>query len=252
LNIPITTLGFLGALVFLKLKRRDRSLQQKLSEVDYGGKVLLIGSTTSLIIPITWGGVVYPWSDWHTLTPLTLGIGVFVFYESKVPKTPVLPIILFRNLSTTTAYFITFVLGIVNYLTYYLTLYFQAVQGYNPLLAGVTTLPQTLTLIPAAMVIGIAAMRIGEYRWALWAGWSLTVISSGLFILLVTLTTVVEWVFLSMMLSWKSREGDEDQQYSPFESQSGRSNRKSTSRCPTKPYTTPYLWMSLNFWPQCS
>jgi hypothetical protein len=45
----------LGALIFLKLKRRDRSLQQKLSEIDYGGTILLIGSTTLLIIPITLG-----------------------------------------------------------------------------------------------------------------------------------------------------------------------------------------------------
>jgi hypothetical protein len=140
--------------------------------------------------------------DWHTLTPLILGLAglaILVFFESKVPKNPVLPIILFRNLSTTTAYFIMFVLGIITYLTYYLTLYFQADQGYSPLLAGVTTLPQTLTLIPAAMVIGIVATRIGEYRLALSLGWSLTVISSGLLILLGLHTTVIEWVFLMLL-----------------------------------------------------
>jgi hypothetical protein len=100
LNIPIIALGFLGALVFLRLKRLDQSLQQKLSEIDYGGTILLIGSTTSLIIPITWGGAFYSWSDWHTLTLLTLGLvglAIFVFYESKVPKSPVLPIMLFRD-----------------------------------------------------------------------------------------------------------------------------------------------------------
>jgi hypothetical protein len=155
LNILTIALGFLGALIFLKLKRRDRSLQQKLSEIGYGCTILLIGSITSLIIPITWGGEIYSWSDWHTLTPLILGLAglaglaVFAFFENKAPKRPILLIILFRNLLTTTAYLLHHVvLGIVNYLTYHLTLYFQAVQGYSTLLAGVTTLLQTLTLIP--------------------------------------------------------------------------------------------------------
>jgi len=139
-------------LIWQTLKRRDRSLQQKLSEIDYSGTILLIGSIASLIIPITWGGVIFSWSDWHTLTPLILGLAglaVFAFFENKTPKRPILLIILFRNPLTTTAYLLHHVvLGIVNYLTYYLTLYFQAVQGYSTLLAGVTTLLQTLTLIP--------------------------------------------------------------------------------------------------------
>jgi MFS family permease len=84
-------------------------------------------------------------------------------------------------------------------LTYYLTLYFQAVQSYSPLLASVITLPQTLMLIPAAMVVGIVATTTGEYRWALWAGWFLTVISSGTLFLLGLHTTVVEWVFLILL-----------------------------------------------------
>jgi hypothetical protein len=89
-------------------------LQQKLSETDYGGTVLPIGSTTSLIIPITWSGVIYSWSGWHTLTPLILvlaGLARFVFFECKGFETPVLSIILFRNLYTTAAYSITYLLG---------------------------------------------------------------------------------------------------------------------------------------------
>ena len=49
------------------------------------------------------------------------------------------------------------------------------------------------------MVVGIVATRTEEYHWAIFLGWSLTVISSGIFILLGLHATVAEWVFLMLL-----------------------------------------------------
>ena len=50
-----------------------------------------MGSTTSIVIALTWGGIQFPWGDARVLVPLIVGlvgIVVFIVYEAKVPKEP--------------------------------------------------------------------------------------------------------------------------------------------------------------------
>ena len=56
------------------------------------GNILIVGSTTSIVIGFTWGGVRYPWSSASVL--LALGIGlvwlvVFIIYEIYFFKPPI-------------------------------------------------------------------------------------------------------------------------------------------------------------------
>ena len=56
------------------------------------GNILVIGSTTSVVIGLTWGGVRYPWSSAHVLSPLVIGLvglGVFMIYEIYFCKPPI-------------------------------------------------------------------------------------------------------------------------------------------------------------------
>ncbi len=56
------------------------------------GNVLVIASTTSVVIALTWGGIRYPWLSAHVLSPLIvglIGLGVFVIYEVYLCKPPV-------------------------------------------------------------------------------------------------------------------------------------------------------------------
>ena len=56
------------------------------------GNFLVTGSTTSVVIGLTWGGVQYPWSSGHVLSPLAIGLVglvVFVIYEIYFCKPPV-------------------------------------------------------------------------------------------------------------------------------------------------------------------
>jgi hypothetical protein len=203
LNLPIIALGYVGAIIFLKLEHRERTTKEKLSDIDWIGSFLLIASTTSFLIPVTWGGVMYSWSHWRTLVPLiigALGLVGFTYFEGCIAKTTTIPVALFRNPSTSISYFISFLQGMVLWsCMYYLPLYFQAVKGYTPLQAGLTSLPQSLTVMPCAAAIALAATKWGKYRWGLWVGWSLTVLGVGLLILLDLDTTIVEWIFLMLV-----------------------------------------------------
>jgi hypothetical protein len=65
----------------------DRIPGTKAKKFDWFGTVSFIASTVSIMIPMTWGGVMYSWSSWHTLVPLLLGIaGIvsFSFYEWRL------------------------------------------------------------------------------------------------------------------------------------------------------------------------
>ncbi|KAM3069381.1 hypothetical protein ACMFMG_005486 [Clarireedia jacksonii] len=84
-------------------------------------------------------------------------------------------------------------------MVYYLPLYFMAVHSYTPVLAGVAALPQTLTVVLCAMIVGIFTAKTGRYRWSLWLGWALTTFGCGIMYRLNVDTPVVEWVFLLLL-----------------------------------------------------
>jgi MFS family permease len=67
INLPIIGLALVFVTVFLKLNFVAGSFMEKLGRFDWIGAVLFISSTTSVLIPITWGGVSFPWDSWHTL-----------------------------------------------------------------------------------------------------------------------------------------------------------------------------------------
>ncbi|MCJ1371476.1 hypothetical protein MMC20_002693 [Loxospora ochrophaea] len=203
LNLPIVAIGFAGIIAFLKLERRKLSLREKLLEIDYVGSAIFLAATTSFLVPITWGGIMYSWSSSHTLVPIILGIfglALFAIYEAKFAKHTLLPLALFKNVSTSIAYFITFIHGIILWsILYYMPLYFEGVQSYSPIIAGVSALPQTCTVIPCAMAVGVVAAKTGHYRWALWVGWVLTTFGVGLLYLMATTTTIPQWIFLLLV-----------------------------------------------------
>jgi hypothetical protein len=63
---------------------------------------MIIGSTTSCIIALTWAGVQYPWSSVQVLAPLVIGlIGliVSVLYEGFISANPSVRILFPHQLS---------------------------------------------------------------------------------------------------------------------------------------------------------
>jgi hypothetical protein len=83
-------------------------------------------------------------------------------------------------------------------LVYFLTLYYQGVKLYSPITSAIAVLPETLTVAPAGMAVGIIAARTGHYRWSVWLGWALTTAGAGLLWLLQPHTSVAAWVFINL------------------------------------------------------
>lgn len=203
INLPFLGIGTILVTLFLKLNVKHGSFISKLREIDFVGMTLFLASTTGFLVPVTWGGVQYPWDSWRTLVPLILcGIGMigFVMHQEYVAKNPLIRTAVFKSTSAAILFFSTIVHGIILWaILYYMPLYYQAVKGYSPILTGIALFPWTFTVAPASIATGIAIAVTGHYRWANRAGWALTTLGMGLLLLLKVHTTTVSWVFLQLV-----------------------------------------------------
>ncbi|OAL07683.1 MFS general substrate transporter [Phaeosphaeriaceae sp. SRC1lsM3a] len=185
------------------LNQRHGDFLTKLREVDWIGMVLFLGSTTGFLIPITWGGVQYPWDSWRTLVPLIVsaaGIIAFIVHQEKFASHPLIRTSVFKTKSAAILYLATVIHGIILWaILYFMPLYFEAVKGMGPIMAGVALFPWTFTVAPGAVLTGIAIAVTGKYRWANWAGWFFTTFGSGLLIMLKPNTSTPAWIFLNLV-----------------------------------------------------
>lgn len=67
------------------------------------------------------------------------------------------------------------------------------------IMAGVAILPIGLTVVPVGGITGTLISKIGRYQWAVWAGWAISTLGTGLMILLDKHTATVAWVFIFLI-----------------------------------------------------
>lgn len=85
-------------------------------------------------------------------------------------------------------------------LHYFLPLYFQGVKGFSAVMSGVGLMAIAATLVPMTIVTGVLLTRLGSFRWALWIGWAITTLSTGLLILWDQNTATSRWVPIALVL----------------------------------------------------
>jgi hypothetical protein len=188
INLPICGIGFVLIIAFLNQKSVPGSLISKLVKVDWIGAFLLTASATSLLLTLSWGNVMYPWSSWHTILPLILGVvgmAGFVMYDGKVPHDPIVRLAIFKERTALVTYMGTCIHEIVLWcLLYYLPLYYKCVKGYSAIFPGVSVFLETFTVAPASIFVGILVSRWDRFRWAIWSGWFLSTLGMGVLYLL--------------------------------------------------------------------
>ena len=78
--------------------------------------MVFVGSTTSVLIPISWGGISYPWDSWRTLVPLVLGLAGFIgflVWEIYGAREPLITLHVFTNRTAAVSYTGTVMHGII-------------------------------------------------------------------------------------------------------------------------------------------
>ncbi|KAF9457247.1 iron permease [Collybia nuda] len=198
LNLPLTGFAFVACIFCLDLKIPKTNLSQKLARIDWIGNAIIIASTTSVLLGLTWGGIRFSWSSARVLVPLILGlagIAAFVVYEAFVPVEPTMPIRLFRNRTSVSGYLATGVHGIlVAAAFFYIPVYFQACKGHSPIRSGVDLLPYSFSVAPAAIFIGATTSQFNRYRIQNVISWGFVLVGLGLQTTLHVDSAVRNWV----------------------------------------------------------
>ncbi|KDR66677.1 hypothetical protein GALMADRAFT_232386 [Galerina marginata CBS 339.88] len=186
INLPLAGLALTLVLIFLRMKAPTGSFRQKIVTIDWIGNIVIIASTCACLLALTWGGVKFPWSSPRIIAPLVLGVVGFVaalFYESRWPTRPVIPIVVLSNRTSLLGYIQSFIQGMTTLsVTFYLPTWFQAVKSVSPVLSAVYVLPLVAMISPFAIVQGVLIGKTGRYRLLNAVGWSLLLLGLGLLI----------------------------------------------------------------------
>ncbi|KAI1206005.1 MFS general substrate transporter [Annulohypoxylon truncatum] len=207
INLPVGGVSLSLLWLFLRVKwDRETKIRDKLKRIDVAGNTLLVASTVSVLIALTWAGSEYPWSSYRILVPLIIGlvglIGFFCLEGSTWVSEPVMPLRLFANRTSAVIYANTFVVSMLNYwIFFFLPLFFQAVQLSTPTRSGVQILPITLIAVPGAAVGAVALSKWGRYKLLHIIGFALLTAGIGSFSVLTKDSSTAEWVCLQILPS---------------------------------------------------
>lgn len=211
INIPICGAALATLLLFMrKLKTGNRTSAEqfgasRVKQLDWLGALIFTPSMVALLWGLITGGVEYPWSSWRVILPLVLGVvgwAAFHFQQHFLAERPSVPSRLFGNRTSAIAFALTFTSSIVvQAISYFLPVYFQAVQATTVLESGTYFLPFAMGSLVCAVVAGILLSKFGAYRPLHAAAFALSAIGFGLFTLLDSSTTKVAWAFFELIAS---------------------------------------------------
>ncbi|KUJ16470.1 MFS general substrate transporter [Mollisia scopiformis] len=203
INFPFCGIGLVGLPLALRLRKREGRVLKRLKEqFDWIGSILFIGSLTAILIPLSWGGVMYPWTDYHTLLPLLLGaMGLLSFLEYTHIYTthPLIRASIFSTTTATVNFLCTSLHGAILWsLLYYMPLYYQTAKNASPITSAIILFPFTLTMGPASVVDSVIIGLTGRYRPSLWLGWTLTLLGTLLLLSLSPNTPLATLIALQL------------------------------------------------------
>ena len=158
-----------------------------------------LGLVSAGLFAIVWGlvnGNDLGWTSTQTVATLGVGallIAAFVAWEARTDA-PMIPLRLFRSRAFTAANVVSMLMTFGMFGSIFLLAqFFQVVQGYSPLEAGLRTLPWTFMPVIVAPIAGLISTRTGT-RPLLVLG--MTLQAAGLAWLSVLVTPTVEYLTL--------------------------------------------------------
>ena len=200
INLPIAGSALVAMAMFLRVKHnKEPSWIAALARIDWVGSFIFICSITAILLGLIFGGNVFEWGSYHVIVPIVLGFvgwaSFHVYEASSLCKNPSMPPRLFTNRTSFLGYVLSFDAAmLLEWIVYYLPIYFQAVLGASPLISGVNILPLNCFLIPFAIISGGLMTKFGRYRRLYASGFGAMAIGVGLFSILDANSNRAAWV----------------------------------------------------------
>ncbi|KAH8884347.1 MFS general substrate transporter [Thozetella sp. PMI_491] len=172
INLPLGAITVIVLVVFFRPPSTPSgnappSLWSVAQSFDLPGLAILLPTVICLMLGITWGGNVYPWSDWREILLLVLaGVGTvaFVALEAFRPASAMVPPRLVRQRTVASSCILAFGLnGGLTIAIYYLPLFFQGVKGSTAVQSGVQLIPTVVGTSIFAIIGGIGVALVGYF-----------------------------------------------------------------------------------------
>ena len=159
-NVPIGVILFVFARVYLTESRAEGARQR----LDVAGSVTVTAGLMMLVYTIVHTDEV-AWTSRSTLVTGAIAVvllATFVAIESRLATSPLVPLRMFRSRALTGANLVMFCFGCAMFaMWFFLSLYLQQVLGYDPVVTGLTFLPQTAAIAVGATIAGRLAPKLG-------------------------------------------------------------------------------------------
>ncbi|RYC61589.1 hypothetical protein CHU98_g4611 [Xylaria longipes] len=159
-------------------------LRNFVKTMDLVGFALFAPAAIMLFLALQWGGNEFPWNS-ATVIGLLAGtvatFAVFFFWESRQRDTAMIPLSVIRQrIVWSSCATMFFNIGVSNCISYWLPVYFQAVENSSPFMSGVLLLPNILVQSVTVFASGLLVQRFGYYLPSILLGTATSAVGLGL------------------------------------------------------------------------
>lgn len=158
--------------------------KHKFLELDPLGNLTFAPAVACLLLALSWGGFVYPWSSGRIIVLLILSAVLtiaFVATQVYFPKTAMVPGYLLKNRNIVSGVlYSACVAGAMTAAGFYIPLWFQVVRGFSAEKSGVHTLPMVLATTISAILTGVFVGKLGYYTPFMFLGALVEAVGAGL------------------------------------------------------------------------
>jgi EmrB/QacA subfamily drug resistance transporter len=177
INLPIVAIGLIGGYFFIQDSRDEHPRR-----VDVVGSLLSVAGLFALVYGIIEAGQT-SWTEprvVYSFAAAAVLLTVFALSEWRSPE-PMLPLRFFKNMSFTGANMALTLISFAMFgIMFFMSQYFQTVQSYSALQAGVRLLPMAGISFLAAVMSARVAQRVGT---KVAVGTGILISATGLFFL---------------------------------------------------------------------
>ncbi|GAA0712327.1 MFS transporter [Dactylosporangium roseum] len=155
-NVPI------GVAVLLLVPRALAEGQRAKGRLDAQGAAIVTAAMFMMVFGLT-NASTYGWGDWIVAGPLLAAcvmFAVFLLWEAKTPHA-MLPLRIFTDRARAGTYALAFLIAASTFASFFfITLFFQNVQGYTPLRTGLSFLPIAGIVVVATQLSSRLVSRV--------------------------------------------------------------------------------------------
>jgi EmrB/QacA subfamily drug resistance transporter len=163
INLPVGLAAFV--LTNGNLKRLPRHERRR--SIDYLGAALLVVSSTSLMLALSWGGVRYPWASAPVLGLVAFGLlsGAGFATRLATADAPLIPLsVLGDRVIASATLAACFAMGTLIGLSIYVPIFLEGVIGLDPSRSGLAMVPLMIGTVVGATLSGRSMVHLRHYK----------------------------------------------------------------------------------------